>query len=233
MKKIVFVLLITTSVLKLYSQDSKKVSAGLFISPNLSWLKSDLKAVENEGIKMGYSFGALLDLKVVDNFYFSAGLAYKNMGGKLSYEHGISEFKTEDSTLYNVQSGTTIKYKLDYLSIPLALKGTTNEIGYITYFLKAGIEPMINIGAKADIGNIKNYVIKKDNINFFNFGWNIGGGFEYNLVGNTKLLVEILYTGFILDVDKSKDIFIDAAAVQKKNPKTVINEIELKVGILF
>ncbi|HQL69740.1 MAG TPA: outer membrane beta-barrel protein, partial [Bacteroidales bacterium] len=124
---------------------------------------------------------------------------------------------------------STVKFKMDYLEIPIGFKGKTNEIGYFTYFLKAGVTPGINIKARADITVGSNDIITEES-KLFNMGWYLGGGFEWSLSGNTRFLTEVLYTGGILDTDKVEVLKLDATS---SNVKSKLNGITLRVGILF
>ncbi len=128
------------------------------------WMKPDIrrKDINNEGVKLGFNYGLVGDYNFTDNFAFSTGVMVNNFGGKLKFNDSISAFKANDS-IYNFSKGVVIDYKLQYVKIPIALKGKTNEIGYMTYFLKAGINPMIRWKAKGDASqeNIQNESIKE------------------------------------------------------------------------
>ncbi|MDR2011135.1 MAG: PorT family protein [Bacteroidales bacterium] len=231
MKKIILFILVFSISYSIFSQE-KKFSGGLYIGPGLSWLGSDSKSVEKNGIKAGYSFGALLDINFANNFAFATGLTFNNYGGKIKYPYGATGIEWQESgTSSELPANSELLYKLNYLAVPLGFKGKTNEIGYVTYFLKAGFTPMVNIKSKADIGDYKNELIG-DEINLFNLGWHIGGGIEITLAGNTRLLIEILYNGGLFDVDKT-EIYSSATKDKKTNPKTVFNDVGLKIGIMF
>lgn len=231
MKKIILCCFVILFAYNIFAQN-KSISGGLYFGPGLSWLSSDSKTVKEEGLRLNYSFGALLDINIINNFAFSTGLTFNKYNGKISYPFGASDIIAgETGTRSSLPDNIKMTYKLNYLAIPLGLKGKTNEIGYLTYFLKAGITPMINIKAKANIGDSENELINKE-IRLLNLGWHIGGGLEWNLAGNTKLLVELLYTGGIFDIDKTK-VYTSGLKVETHDPKININDISLKVGIIF
>ncbi len=208
---------------------SQGVTGGLYVSPVISWLKPDSKNITKDGSQFGFGFGIPVDFNFSKNFAFSTGIAYTNLGGSLKYNDSIPSFKAVDTT-YSLKANSVVKYKTSFIEIPLAFKGKTNEIGYITYFLKAGISPQFRFKAKGDVTINSGDDIKAE-VRGFNMGYNIGGGIEYSLGGSTKLLVEVLFTNGLTNFTKVETLKRGATAT--KNEKTIMNSISLKVGILF
>jgi opacity protein-like surface antigen len=211
---------------------AQKVSGGLFIGPTMSWMSTDSKTINTEGMKFGYNFGALIDINLIDNFAISSGIQFNNMGGTVNFVNGAINVTPDEGLPYDtLAAGSSIKYNLNYLAIPVGFKGKTNEIGYLTYFLKAGVTPLINIKALGTIGADEN-ILLSDEISLINAGWHIGGGAEYSLSGNTRVLFEIIYTGGLLDVDNT-EVFSVADQSTTSKPKVALSDIHLKIGILF
>lgn len=207
---------------------SQGVTGGLYISPVVSWLKPDSKNITKDGSRFGFGFGIPVDLNFSKNFAFSTGIAYTNLGGSLKYLDSIPKFEAVDS-IYSLVKNSVVKYKTSFIEIPLAFKGKTNEIGYITYFLKAGVSPQFRFKAKGDVGSLNTGDDIKAEVRSFNMGYNIGGGIEYSLGGSTKLLVEALFTNGLTNFTKVETLNKGTL----KNEKTIMNSISLKVGILF
>lgn len=230
MKKIIVCILAVILTGNIFAQN---VSGGLFVGPTMSWMSTDSKTITTDGMKLGYNFGALMDINLMDNFAISTGLQFNKMGGNVMFTNGALKVTPDEGLPYDsLAAGSSINYNLNYLAIPFGFKGKTNEIGYLVYFLKAGATPLINIKALGDIpGTDENILLGKE-IKLFNIGWHIGGGAEYSLAGNTRILFEILYTGGLLDIDNT-DVFNTAARDAQSNPKVVLNDIHIKVGILF
>ncbi|MBI4648954.1 MAG: PorT family protein [Bacteroidia bacterium] len=234
MKKI----LITTFCsyfLILSGSSQQKFTGGLFVSPLVSWMKPDSKKAELAQAMLGFNFGVTADINLTKNFAASFSIAANKYGGSVKYLDSIPEFEAED-VLRQDQSlspGAVVDYKLTYIEIPIALKGKTNEIGYITYFLKAGINPSIKYKAKGDVNqnNITDVNVK-NSVSLFGFGYHLGGGIEYSLAGNTRVLVEGIYTGGLSDIDNTKMIASDTGA-KAKEIKITLNNVALRVGILF
>lgn len=229
MKKIILILISLFFFGNIFAQQA--ISGGLYIGPTMSWMSTDSKVADTKGMKFGYNFGALVDFNLIDNFAISTGIQFNNLGGNIAYKYGFTNLiPKEGAVIDTVFPGTKIKYNLNYIGVPVSFKGKTNEIGYMTYFLKAGVTPLINIKTLGSFGENEKLMLKE--INLFNVGWHIGGGIEYSLSGNTRILVEILYTGGLIDVDKTK-VFDVPDMTSTSNPRIALNDIHLKVGVLF
>ena len=57
----------------------------------------------------------------------------------------------------------------------------------------------------------------------------MGGGIEYAIADNTRLLVEFLYCGGFYNINNT-EILING---KKDNPFVKLGNVELKVGIMF
>jgi hypothetical protein len=228
MKKASIIILLTLSTFFLHAQ---KLTGGFFASSNLTWLKPiNTTEIQNEGIKLGFSYGILGDYRLFGkNFTLNMGIVIDRMGGKIGYNDSIPHFTTTDST-YAFTKGVVIDYKLTYIGIPIGLKGKTNEIGYITYFMKGGITPMFHFRSKADATqhNITDMSIPKE-VATLAMGYYIGGGIEYNLGGSTSLLVELVFTNGLTDITNTARIFRG----EERQDAIIQNNLALRLGIIF
>ncbi len=180
----------------LYGQN---IRIGLFVDPQMTWMFPDAQGVEREGAAMGVSGGLILNSYFADNYAFSTGISIGTQGGSVLYDEEIVlDVYDEEKTL---PAGTTVDYKLRYLTIPVGLKLKTNEIGYFTYFAHAGLTGQIRLKAKADANALD---IENDNITesikLFNMGYHFGGGLEYGIGQHTSLMLGLIYTNGFLDV---------------------------------
>jgi len=210
MKKI----LITTLVLLYMTQAfSQSFGGGLQAGFNYSWLSIDSKEAEEMGGRTSFSAGAFFDNNFSDNFSFTTGININSTGGTIKYLNPI--VLKWDGVDYNLGEDSEVFYKIKQLEIPFSIKGRTQKIGYFTYFAKLGMSVSFVISSKADIvtgaatdakGNTvddtKDLNIK-DNINTFNMGWHIGGGFEYYLGGTTAIITEIFFANNFMDLAKN------------------------------
>jgi hypothetical protein len=219
MKKLLFLLLI---ILISSTFANAQWKFGVFADPQVSWMKPDVKDVENNGIKGGINFGLVADKFFAPNYAITTGISIHSTGGNLKYTM-ISNvpFETTDST-YQLSNGKSVKYKLQYIDIPLGLKLRTNRIGYSTIYADLGLTAQINIKATGDISgsNITDENIRHE-VNLFNLGYHIGAGIEYALGGNTSVIVGLTYTNGFVDV------------TTRSNDRVTLNSLALRLGIMF
>jgi hypothetical protein len=211
-------------------KQKNKVDGGLYIKGGISWMMSDSKAYfSNQKSKMTYGFGAVMDWNITNNFALNIAAGFCNIGGTAYFKNGVVPFHDIDGIEIGGSTMDLYKYSTSYIEVPVGIKGCTNEIGYFTYFLKLGIDPMVRIKSKVMLETKENYVATKE-FNLFNLGWHVGGGAEWTLAGNTKLLFELDYLGTFIDLDKI-NVYKDDGTIF--NPGIRLNDISIKVGVIF
>lgn len=243
----------------------KEWKIALHLDPNVSWMKPDNKNIDPGSMKIKFGFGIMIDKMFTDNYAFGTGLNILNTGGTLTY------FDRAVKDGNNVVREVQRTYNLKYLEIPLTLKLRTNEIGYITYWAQFGLGLGFNIKATGD--NELRYVVQdvgvtdssswvqsdfkkestqddeiKDDIRLFRASLIVAAGIEYNLSGNSSILVGVSFNNAFSNVLNSKGVVKDAtgnvqydlntAKPYRKIPtefdlKTISNLISLNVGFLF
>lgn len=224
MKKLITLLMLTIFVVDANAVTNNGLHFGLKAAPSLAWLRTDSKGLQSNGSKFGFTYGLITEFKFSDNYSFATGIDVTYRGGKTR--------TTEESLLNTIVSDKSIT--LQYVEIPITLKLKTNEIGYLTYYLQAGLAPGINIRARNDVksstqdkttGAVTTYESTNDDIgssiNTLNLSMIIGGGVEYTLSGSTVLLAGIQFNNGFLDVDDRTDYKVNS------------NYLALTIGILF
>ncbi len=207
-----------------------KVRLGLHFTPTVGFAKSDKAAITNAGMRLGYNWGLVVDTKLADNYYFSTGINLVNSPIKINF---VDTLRDTSSTSTFSTDNVELKYKLQYLGIPLTLKMKTKEVNYMKYYGQIGFEPQFNIGKKinADKGRYagKDYLAPSemiyanfnDDISFIRMAFVVGGGVEYSLGGKTALVGGLTYNGGFSDINKDK------------GSKITNNYVTLNLGILF
>ncbi len=217
MKKYLFILILALISMRSFSQDTRFT---VFVDPKLSWMSSDLKAVENNGSKLGVNIGLNMDNFFAQNYAFMTGISIDNTGGNLVFDDD-KPLQTNGGN-DTVPAGNSIAYKLQYINIPLGLKLKTNEIGYLTFFTHLGINGGINIKATAEVNDFEldNENIS-DEIRLFNLGYFIGAGVEYSIGGNSAVVLGLTYTNGFIDITDDSD------------SKVTLSNFAIRIGILF
>ncbi len=198
-----------------------KIRFNVHFDPQFAWLSSsDHDKINPEGSIFHMQAGIQMDYFFQENYAFVLGFGINNLGGNLLYADS-TDYGSEENPIL-IEPGQKIKMNLQYLDIPLGLKLKTEELGYATFFLEVGFNPMININAFA---TSKDDVFHKENIrevtNLFNLGYHAGIGIEYRLGGTTAAVGGIRWSSGLTDVTGS-----DKANI-------TMNSISIHMGILF
>jgi len=218
MKRILAISIILGAMISIQAQSY--IRFNVHVDPQFSWFNSDINSVNPDGSVFHLQAGLQADYFFAPNYAFTFGLGINNLGGNLFYSDS-TEFTSKGEILL-VEPDQSVKLNLQYLDFPLGLKLKTEELGYVTFFLQLGFNPMVNINAKASSNEAamdKRDV--RDDINLFNLGYHAGLGAEYKLGGSTAVIGGLRWTAGLTDVTKN-----DLA-----NVKT--NTISIHLGILF
>ncbi|RPH30747.1 MAG: PorT family protein [Bacteroidales bacterium] len=221
MKKILFLVglfLVNLTIVKA-QQQTRRFS--IFADPQLSWFTSDTKKFKSDGAVMGFNIGFNADKYFAERYAIFTGLSINNLGGNLKYVEDGYKLETRDST-YNIDAGTTIKLKAQYLSVPLGLKFKTNEIGYLTFTAQVGVSGHIRLKGAAwdETHNIdKETATKQFNLLFASY--HVGAGAEYSLGGSSSIQAGIIY---------SSGIF---SAYDAGYGKVSLGSLALRIGVVF
>lgn len=228
------------------AQDTfRKVRLGLTFSPSLNWITPDNTGYSGDGVRAGMSYGLMADFTLfeTENYNIHTGIIFNHLGGKLSYRDAFLL-----SSGVNVPASTNATYKLRYVDIPLMIKLRTNEIGYLYYYGVFGGQFGFNIRAQSDVetnygGSFSEDGIDiRDDVNLLRADLVFGGGVEYNITGETRLVAALYYHNGLTNI-------LTGRAYQVQNGQTVINNVgqpvedqklrnrlhylELKLGVLF
>jgi hypothetical protein len=229
MKKLVIILVLASFTFTAMCQN--KFSGGIYFNPTFAWMKPDVKHIEKDALRPTFGFGLVGDFNISDNFAFQTGLRFTNMGGSLKYLDTVPNFVTPD-TIYKLNPNSVVKYKTQYVGIPIYIKGKTNEIGGIFYFLKAGIVPSFRYSAKGDVTVNSNDDIKEEVKGFYT-SFELGGGIEYVLGDNTRILAEVVFSNGLTDVTKTRVWDSKSNTLRSKTDKVIQNGLMINLGILF
>ena len=218
MRLLLIVLVFLGAFHSLNGQSRMKFS--VHADPQFAWFSSDDESVVPDGSIFHMQTGLQMDLFFDKNYAFSLGFGINNMGGNLRYSDS-TVFINKTDTIF-AAPGQVVRHNLQYLDMPLGLKLKTEELGYATFFLEIGFNPMININA---FGTTKDDLFDKESIrddtHMFNLGYHAGIGVEYRLGGSTAAIGGIRWSSGLTDVTGN-----DKANV-------TLNALSLHIGILF
>lgn len=203
---------------------------GFEFSPFVSWLSSDFSKVKNDGSNLGYQLMINGEYLFRKQYALRAGLgiSFRN-GGKLLHVDGgtvlpKSELTKEDFRMLGPNA--PVRYKLQYVEIPVSFRMYTQEIGYARFYVEI---PVLTTGfctqARGDLfraeGNNEN--ISKDT-QWLNLSWGVGAGAEYGLSSSTFLTAGLYFQQGITDVVSKTDA---------NRGKNELNKLVLRLGLMF
>lgn len=199
---------------------SQGVKFGVYADPGLSWLQPEAKGVNRDGMGFSFSGGLTIDKYFQKNYALQTGVGIGNQGGKLIYdEESLIHVYDQVDTL---PAGTSVQYKLNYISVPISLKLKTNPIGYFSYYALIGFTNQFRVKAKASSsdGSLNNDVIKKE-ISAYNLGYHFGIGVEYGLSEDTALTMSLVFQNGFIDITKNEAVKVNSRV------------LALRVGVIF
>jgi hypothetical protein len=219
MQRILAILTFLGAILSLNAQTSR-VKFNVEVDPQSAWFRSDEASVEPDGVIFQVHAGLNMDFYFAENYAFVLGFGINNLGGKLRYADS-TEFSSKGETLL-VEPMQSVKLNLQYIDIPVGLKLKTEELGYATYFLQLGFNPMINLNAKASSEDASfDKVDVKESIITFYLGYHVGIGVEYKLGGSTALIGGLRWSSGFTDV------------TDNDRANLTLNALSLHLGVLF
>lgn len=217
MQKYILSVILLASSVQIFGQG---LSFSVVVDPQISWMNSDSRRVERDGTNFGIGGGLVMDNYFQENYAFSTGLLIGTTGGTLKYLDSL-EFQFA-GTRDTLPAGTSVRYKMQYLTIPISLKLKSNEIGYIKFYAHLGINSHINLKATGEVPSAGiNGEDIRDEVGFFTMSYFIAAGIEYSLGGNTALLAGVYWTSGIWDVTKNPEY------------RAHVSSIGLRTGVKF
>jgi len=192
---------------------------GILFDPTVTWLRSDVKDVIPVQVRMGFDLGMSADFYFAKNYAFATGISLFNTGGTLKYVNGIQNFRTKDGNV-SIDPQAKVKYKVQYVKIPVALKLKTHMIGRFIYSANLGFDPMIRVAASADF-NDEIGVHVNDEIKLLNMGWHFGVGTQYSLGGDASFFFGLSLMNTFVDM------------TQPMHDRITSNNLFFRFGIMF
>jgi len=200
MKKIIIGLLLVLSG-SVYAQDISSpyygFRLGLTAHPTIGWVKPQIG--KSDGVSIGFSYGLLADFNFTQNYSFATGLTITTINGKTKEARTIS-------TDPPAQTELALKYKLQYIEIPLTLKLKTVKIDNARWYGQFGLSNNFKIRERQDI---EGQVESKDNltsdIKFYRSGLIIGAGAEFDVSGNMSVTTGLTFNNGFTHITDDKN----------------------------
>lgn len=191
---------------------------GLTAHPTLGWVRPEVG--KSEGIALGFAYGLMADFNFAENYSFATGLTITTINGKSTELGPMSMVANAQPVAYEM------RYRLQYIEVPLTLKLKTNKIGDLRWYGQFGLSNDFNIGAKRNMEHDGEKIADGMNVSeytrFYRAGLIVGGGAEYDLDNRTSLAIGLTFNNGFTNIAKNGD------------GKTVKNSyIGLNIGVFF
>lgn len=193
----------------LYAQ---KVAFGLHFSPQFSWIDSDEENISSSAATL-YSYGLLGEYRFTDKYALGTGINIQTTGGDLSFKDTVN---------------FTGKYRVQMIEVPVVLMMRTKQSGYMTFFAQFGgalsfktketVSFSVERPASAELDSYTTPI---------GASFRIGGGMEYEVFGNSAIVVGINYNHSLWDNIRDEDPAIG------KNGSHRFRYVSLTLGFLF
>lgn len=180
------VFLMTIAPLQSIAQNyynERDISMGITFSPNINWLRYGDEPDFSGSAGMGFSYGLIADFGVANNYYFSTGLLINQLYADASIPAGGAD---------TPPSAHKRQYRMQYVEIPLSVKLKSTENYNRSYYGKFGFTPGIKTSGKERIGS-ESRRTKIDDANIFRLALQIGGGVEWKLDHNLRLMTGLTF----------------------------------------
>ncbi|QZE13501.1 PorT family protein [Halosquirtibacter laminarini] len=209
LKKIALITTFTfLCITSLFSQEKFRLS--FVASPQLGWIKTSDHSIEDAKARFGFNFGIESDIFLDSDkrYSFLTGVMLSSMGSKVTY----NEDKVINDTA--IKAGEDVKIGYKFIEIPAAIKLRSNQTHRSVFYAQFGLSNWINIGSSITTEDdaLKGDSIK-DNLSFFNMGYNVGGGLEYDLGGRNALNIGVLYQNGFTDIS-TNDSFMKNSSLR-------------------
>jgi hypothetical protein len=208
MKKILFTLLLFCLTGSAFAQWQNgplgnDFKLGLTAHPTFGWLKPE--GGKADGTSLGFSYGLLGDFNFAENYSFSTGLAITTINGKSTEINPAPYHDVNDPA----KLAYGLKYKLQYIEIPLTIKLRTSKVGELVWYGQFGLSNDFNIGAKQDVSLSGRKIVEDRNIkdltNFYRAGLILGAGGEFDLDTHTSVSVGLTFNNGFTDISDDKN----------------------------
>jgi hypothetical protein len=220
MKKSVITTVAIVALVMFINSVKAQFSFGVFADPQLSWFNSDTKKYDPNGAVGSLNVGFTAEKYFAERYAISSGLSLNSLGGNIRFSE-LFKLETKDGK-YDVEAGDNVKFKAQYITLPIGFKFRTNQIGYSTYYATVGLKG--NIRLKGFAWEETNNVDRETATDHFAFAfasYYIGAGMEYSLGSESAIQLGVAFTSGLtkfLDVD---------------NGSLVSQSLSLRIGVVF
>lgn len=124
-----------------FSPEGKRVKVGLVVGTGVDWFMPKNLKFEREGASMNFQVGIPIDINLTKEsyYYFTTGLIFQHLGGKMKFESDLIEPTPIATKRY---------YPSMYLTIPTGIKLKTPQFKKFVFGVNFGLYHSFLLSAK-------------------------------------------------------------------------------------
>jgi len=203
---------------------------GAKIQPAVCWLGTTTDSVQSDGARAGFMYGLDMEFGITPNIWIGLGVYHDIMGGNLRY---ISA---------DTSGGTRItrhNHNFQYIEIPLSMKFKTNQFGRKKWNIwgKFGVSAGIHLTGQTKVTEeVTGTILSEKHINtdngfsLFRGSVLVGAGFEYSIIGRTRLIGGVLFNNGFTNIIKED---LNGKAPTPQEDVGRLKYIEIVIGAMF
>ncbi len=178
---------------------------GLTAYPTFGIISAD--EGKSKGTNLGFAYGLTGDFNFAENYSFNTGITIITINGKSTEVNAMPYHAVVSST---APIAYDLKYKMQYVEVPLLLKLKTSKIGELKWFGQFGLSNGFNIKARQDAESSGRVLADDRNsaewTRFYRAGLVVGGGAEFDLDGHTSLSAGLSFNNGLTNLTTSENV---------------------------
>lgn len=178
---------------------------GLTAYPTFGIISAD--EGKSNGTNLGFAYGLTGDFNFAEHYSFNTGLTITTINGKSTEINAMPYHEVVSST---APIAYDLKYKMQYVEIPLILKLKTSKIGELKWFGQFGLSNGFKLKARQDAESLGKTLADDQNsakwTRFYRAGLIIGGGAEFDVDGHTSLSAGLSFNNGLTAITTSENV---------------------------
>jgi len=205
-------------------------SFGLKIGPTFDWASSASTATSNEGMKLGFTMGGIIDHYYTNHIAISSGINFIRWRGHYQF----TDLRHVDDFLEEVSLPIDRRVNATYIEVPLKVKVKAEVVEGWKVFAEAGVGIGLNLNTRTKDEYDFYWVSSSDKIYsksyFYEYRWlqaalNFGVGVEYQINRKFGAFAQISFNHALTNTFTKE-------MEERTGSKLQTNFIGLEVGIM-
>lgn len=168
---------------------------GFTAHPTFGWYKPETG--KSNGVNMGFTYGLLADFNIAENYSIATGLTITTVNGRTTE---VGHQPGAQNRLFD------LKYKMQYIEVPLTLKLKTDKMGDSRWYGQFGLSNDFKTKSNMDTNPVPAGKNELDQgTKFYRAGLIIGGGLEYDVARNTSILIGLTYNNGFTNISSDSN----------------------------